>query len=571
MATRQRQVFPRDEVAHLWAHKAQDSARDSSGNFYFTGPTIYSYGSHFAIAHILADECGPDLGGRVLWNDAKHSNTTAKHKSIVWRAMTRQQKDNELCMPESIGMGRNVDPHHIERDLIAKRLPGVTPLLIDRVIECISELQKKKRDGGPFAHLVHEAKKAETLATLFYKRAKKKYPLPIIGDIPTDKAELLAWIKVYAASKMREEYAEAMKQANHYAQQARINATECTDGFPYAKHAPGCQWEARNIVSGTYDAAQKAINYCNTARALYVALNPGKKPAAMDKLKNEMAPIAAIFEARRDEFNKAEARNRVVYYIRDAAISVRNLRDSIKKASPAFSRRFSDMATLPQRAKDAGLTDTLYLPLAHRFGRIGAAMEAHHTLDRAAYALSVAESYIAGAHHGDVIRHASDAIEKIAYIGRLDIATGLRAKMHAQITEILSKARSMRDASHAIRLAAEADRLRVWIAGESNIRPAYDVGTYARINGQFVETTRGANVPVEHACRLSRLYAIAVRRGGQSWADGNGPMVGHYRVNHIGADGALVIGCHEFTPAEAKRLHALLESCEACATVAIEA
>lgn len=67
MNARIRRVFPRDEVAHLWAHKAQDGARDAGGNFFFTGATLYSYGRHYVIAHILADECGPSLAGRVLW------------------------------------------------------------------------------------------------------------------------------------------------------------------------------------------------------------------------------------------------------------------------------------------------------------------------------------------------------------------------------------------------------------------------------------------------------------------------------------------------------------------------
>ena len=47
---RTRYVYPSDMVAHLWANKSQDSARESGGRFYFVGDTIYSYGSHFPIA-----------------------------------------------------------------------------------------------------------------------------------------------------------------------------------------------------------------------------------------------------------------------------------------------------------------------------------------------------------------------------------------------------------------------------------------------------------------------------------------------------------------------------------------
>jgi len=44
---RTRNVYPSDMVAHLWANKSQDSARESGGRFYFVGDTIYSYGAHF--------------------------------------------------------------------------------------------------------------------------------------------------------------------------------------------------------------------------------------------------------------------------------------------------------------------------------------------------------------------------------------------------------------------------------------------------------------------------------------------------------------------------------------------
>ena len=46
---RTRNVHPSDMVAHLWAHKSQDFARNPCHNFYFHGDTIYSYGSHFPV------------------------------------------------------------------------------------------------------------------------------------------------------------------------------------------------------------------------------------------------------------------------------------------------------------------------------------------------------------------------------------------------------------------------------------------------------------------------------------------------------------------------------------------
>lgn len=76
---RTRAVYPVDMVAHLWAHKSQDFARNPGHNFYFRGDTIYSYGSHFPIARHVTRK------GRsaVLFTTQSYSVTTAGHISMV--------------------------------------------------------------------------------------------------------------------------------------------------------------------------------------------------------------------------------------------------------------------------------------------------------------------------------------------------------------------------------------------------------------------------------------------------------------------------------------------------------
>jgi|GEM_PF-3378619 len=81
---RTKHVFPTDEIAHLWAHKTQDDARNPGGNFYFRGDTIYSYGSHFPIARHVTNDKGE---AAVLFTNQKWSNTTAKHINYVRRSI----------------------------------------------------------------------------------------------------------------------------------------------------------------------------------------------------------------------------------------------------------------------------------------------------------------------------------------------------------------------------------------------------------------------------------------------------------------------------------------------------
>lgn len=96
---RTRYVYPPEQVAHLWAHQAQESARNQQGNFYFAGPTIYSYGSHFPIARITEHK----ISGKqvVLFNRHGYSPTTSGHKGMVRCAMTNAQVSLKVNDPNA--------------------------------------------------------------------------------------------------------------------------------------------------------------------------------------------------------------------------------------------------------------------------------------------------------------------------------------------------------------------------------------------------------------------------------------------------------------------------------------
>lgn len=81
---RQKTIYPTIEIAHLWAHQAVPVAYNPQRNFYFAGPTIYSYGSHFPIAMHVQNERGQSA---VLLTEKTYSVTTAGHISMVRRAI----------------------------------------------------------------------------------------------------------------------------------------------------------------------------------------------------------------------------------------------------------------------------------------------------------------------------------------------------------------------------------------------------------------------------------------------------------------------------------------------------
>lgn len=81
MSTRVKRVVRPDMVAHLWAHRTQDSAKSvGRGNFYFDGDTIYSYGSHFPVARHVENKRGESA---VLLTTRTYSSTTAGHISVT--------------------------------------------------------------------------------------------------------------------------------------------------------------------------------------------------------------------------------------------------------------------------------------------------------------------------------------------------------------------------------------------------------------------------------------------------------------------------------------------------------
>lgn len=73
-----KKVLNTNDVAHFWADRTQEEGRNSGGNFYFKGDTIYSYGGHFPIAKHVTNERGERA---VLFTTRSYSNTTAKHIS----------------------------------------------------------------------------------------------------------------------------------------------------------------------------------------------------------------------------------------------------------------------------------------------------------------------------------------------------------------------------------------------------------------------------------------------------------------------------------------------------------
>jgi hypothetical protein len=96
------------------------------------------------------------------------------------------------------------------------------------------------------------------------------------------------------------------------------------------------------------------------------------------------------------------------------------------------------------------------------------------------------------------------------------------------------------------RAEANESKLQAWIKGESNELP-YDVRTALRINGDTVETSLRASVP------LSEAQALVLKiKNGENVV---GQKIGFFTVNKID-EKQIVVGCHNIPLAEVTRLFA---------------
>ena len=83
-----REVWPADQVAHLWANRSQDHARTpGAANFYFHGPVIFSYRDSYAIATFTPWRDADTGRALVIMRETPASMTTGRHFGRVFGAL----------------------------------------------------------------------------------------------------------------------------------------------------------------------------------------------------------------------------------------------------------------------------------------------------------------------------------------------------------------------------------------------------------------------------------------------------------------------------------------------------
>lgn len=129
----------------------------------------------------------------------------------------------------------------------------------------------------------------------------------------------------------------------------------------------------------------------------------------------------------------------------------------------------------------------------------------------------------------------------------------------ANVAELAEAAAlAAREASAAMRKRKEDQRqvdreaFEEWKRGERAYCPhsyATDANgsVYMRVNGDQLQTSRGASVPLRHAIRVFQFIRQCRESGEGFKANGRIIRVGHFTVTSISPKGDMVAGCHTFT------------------------
>lgn len=110
----------------------------------------------------------------------------------------------------------------------------------------------------------------------------------------------------------------------------------------------------------------------------------------------------------------------------------------------------------------------------------------------------------------------------------------------------------------ALERATNAEKLEAWREGLNPFIPHgaridENGGAYLRVRGNMLETSQGANVPLEHAIRVFRFVKLCRERGEAWQRNGRTLRVGHFQVDSVDEHGNFRAGCHRINWPEVER------------------
>jgi hypothetical protein len=438
-------------VAHLWANRSQDSARRQDGRFYFTGPAIYSFGSHYVIArHIDLKD-----GAAILWNTRGYSPSTSKHTYTVSRALSGAQSRDTLNV---YGMDSNAIHGRDWMIALAVRVADDAAECYAKAAATVRASRKRDTLAATGADYCNTARRlAETVAAKAgeaehadaAQRRRARSLLATLAQVPAypdDTTQQRDACRVAASllglERIKRELQQAADKADRAAASAEYNrdcGNHCT-----------------------------ALEYANSAAML---AGKAREMAKAYKLRAPKLPDAARLVAALQPAAAVEAREKIAKRAR-GALKLAELNARKTGRDPYYAERHADdFASYAKRADEMSVPDVVPAWMRERAATLRTRARRTQEVSAAVDSVDAAPVELADAEARAKAHGARDAVNRLTgTIRGLVKACEVLPATHparAQAFERLTTCTARRDAWRAEFAAEDAAALKAWRAGGS--------------------------------------------------------------------------------------------------------
>lgn len=559
---RQKIVFAdKSEVSHLWAHRAQDSARYAKDNFFFTGAALYSYGSHYL--------CGFMIGRDVAFlNSDSYSVTTSGHQSLAARATSHLTQYSLPDMTALYDVLRLADDDSRSPAAKRKRAKAFAKAKAEGNLGAInydghaeSRAYELFRNWLVSNHAAASAGAADGVAflaarigfsagevTSAIREGERKAKAKEDAAAKREAARLDREGKRFAAMSFADILADSPEDGREVWGEKRDYYGR-RDSKPYALR----QMESFAKELGRYHKRAKAAGYNRRAAALWSHVKAYRAHIAGRNDRIIAAHRKATAQELRAWRNGTGARP-VSYRFPDGAIKRR-----LERAE-AEERRESNLAAYRAWRDGEGKRPPLnFFPdESEERAAILADVAEERERNESAYlawredksAPRPPASFFLGGDYSPSSFKASDGRDyspytmpeaiKAEYRAAYPFAEAWRELREAEDSEKRERERREKEEREREALAAFRER------GVVNYPHLSDDkgGALLTVIGQELVTSWGARVPLADAIKVFR-FAKLCRENGKAWhANGKRVYCGHYQIDKIMPDGGFRAGCH---------------------------
>lgn len=488
--------YSNSQVAHVWNAQTEERGQSNNGNFYFAGPALYSYGTHFLAGYIMPD-------GVAFLNGDSYSVTTSGHMSDARSATSNRATFTVRELTEL-------------RDLLSAISRG----------KLTADDKRRARDD------IRKHAEALTAARLFQP-----------GESSWDYAE-----------------EPDPETGSRYREKDMSHAMTAGEYLTRAAGLPAASWPKLAREAAAIKAKREAQTAKDTAgRATRLAIALADMPDAEFRRRLSVVDPEHVHSTYR-----GQAEQRLGTLAKDLFRSIR-----VANAE-GFSKRRRARLSARHKLARARLADANRLE-SIVFARSDLRAEIRAVRSLAAdWKARVETGELPDYHTLRTLERGADILDKLSGKAAFPVATRERLAFEARRvraaaerleTERRDREEAERKAEREARELETAEHRAKWLAGEAPLAgrrfDAPSGGAALRINGNRLETSHGAEVPLEQAIRAFRFIKLCRERETGWRANGQRIRVGAFHVDWIDAEGNMQAGCHSFTWPEIERAAAL--------------